>query len=246
MKACSLRRLSRRAQVAAALAIPLALPASANAQNPSSAKRFRASRTRRTASDGVLAARQHPQLARPDVHRQQRPRVLWPLRLPGSLRGFRIIDIASSANPREVSFTSCNGNQGDVVVYQDILVRSWNSPAPAGATLRRATRADGFRGPAHLRHRRCPRSGACRQCRDQRASRGGRRRLWVAHGNRRARPRQQPPRDLQPVGRHLRRRLTSVHVFSIPLDEPGNPTTPTPVVLTPRRAATTPGSSLAT
>ena len=53
----------------------------------------------------------------------------------GHYTGFRIINIASSANPREVSFTECNGNQGDIVVYDDILVRAWNSAAPAGAML---------------------------------------------------------------------------------------------------------------
>ena len=53
------------------------------------------------------------------------------LAFQGHYDGFRIIDISSPANPREISFTDCNGNQGDVAVYEDILVRSWNSPAPA-------------------------------------------------------------------------------------------------------------------
>jgi hypothetical protein len=55
----------------------------------------------------------------------------------GTYEGFRIIDIASPTKPREVvNFTDCvsgttTGNQGDVVVWRDVLVRSWNSPAPA-------------------------------------------------------------------------------------------------------------------
>jgi hypothetical protein len=64
----------------------------------------------------------------------------------GHYEGFRIINIASSANPREVSFTDCNGNQGDLVVYGDILVRSWNSPAPAGATCDGQAVPTGFEG----------------------------------------------------------------------------------------------------
>jgi hypothetical protein len=51
------------------------------------------------------------------------------LAFQGHYEGFRIINIASPANPREISFTECFGNQGDVVVYGDILLRSWNSPA---------------------------------------------------------------------------------------------------------------------
>jgi len=47
----------------------------------------------------------------------------------GHYRGFRILDISAPAQPREVSFTECFGNQGDIVVWGDILVRSWNSPA---------------------------------------------------------------------------------------------------------------------
>ncbi|MGH9244297.1 MAG: PA domain-containing protein [Acidimicrobiales bacterium] len=55
----------------------------------------------------------------------------------GSYEGFRIIDIRSPARPREVvNFTDCVegttiANQGDVVIWDDVLVRSWNSPAPA-------------------------------------------------------------------------------------------------------------------
>jgi hypothetical protein len=56
------------------------------------------------------------------------------LAFQGHYEGFRIINIASPANPREISFTECVGNQGDVVVYDDILVRAWNSPATGTGT----------------------------------------------------------------------------------------------------------------
>jgi len=52
----------------------------------------------------------------------------------GHYTGFRIIDISAPAKPREISFTECVGNQGDIVVYGDILVRSWNSPATGTGT----------------------------------------------------------------------------------------------------------------
>jgi hypothetical protein len=56
----------------------------------------------------------------------------------GTYEGFRLIDISDPENPVEiVNFTDCvggttTGNQGDVIVWGDIVVRSWNSPTPAG------------------------------------------------------------------------------------------------------------------
>jgi hypothetical protein len=48
----------------------------------------------------------------------------------GNYDGFRIIR-NSPGNPQEINWTHCNGDQGDIVVWRDILVRAWNSPAPA-------------------------------------------------------------------------------------------------------------------
>jgi hypothetical protein len=56
----------------------------------------------------------------------------------GTYEGFRIIDMSAPGNPKEIlNFTDCvqgttTGNQGDVIIYGNILVRSWNSPAPSG------------------------------------------------------------------------------------------------------------------
>ena len=56
----------------------------------------------------------------------------------GTYEGFRLIDISDPENPTEiVNFTDCvggttTGNQGDVIVWGNIVVRSWNSPTPAG------------------------------------------------------------------------------------------------------------------
>jgi hypothetical protein len=52
----------------------------------------------------------------------------------GNYDGFRIIDASDRQNPVEISHTRCQGNQGDIVVWGNILVRSWNSPAVEGAT----------------------------------------------------------------------------------------------------------------
>jgi hypothetical protein len=57
----------------------------------------------------------------------------------GNWDGFNIRDIRSANHPRQVSRTFCDGNQGDIVVWKDILVRAWNTPAgtagPFGAGL---------------------------------------------------------------------------------------------------------------
>ena len=50
----------------------------------------------------------------------------------GTYEGFRVIDVTDKANPTEiVNYTGCNVGQGDVVVYGDILVRSWDSEVSA-------------------------------------------------------------------------------------------------------------------
>jgi len=64
------------------------------------------------------------------------------LAFQGHYLGFRIVDISDPESPRQISFTSCAGNQGDVVVYGNILVRSWNSPAAVGNPTA-ATECDG-------------------------------------------------------------------------------------------------------
>jgi hypothetical protein len=49
------------------------------------------------------------------------------LAFQGNYDGFRVIDISSPANPVELAHPSCNGDQGDIVVWDDVLVRAWNS-----------------------------------------------------------------------------------------------------------------------
>ena len=50
----------------------------------------------------------------------------------GNYDGFRVIDLSDPRFPREIAHERCNGDQGDIVVWRNILVRSWNSPAPPG------------------------------------------------------------------------------------------------------------------
>ena len=65
----------------------------------------------------------------------------------GHYQGFRVVDIQPARHPREVSFTECFGDQGDVVVWENILVRSWNSPTPAaGSTCDGQPVPPGFEG----------------------------------------------------------------------------------------------------
>ena len=59
----------------------------------------------------------------------------------GTYAGFRLINIAAPANPKEIiNWTDCasptntQGNQGDVIVWDDLIIRSWNSPAPAAGS----------------------------------------------------------------------------------------------------------------
>jgi len=55
----------------------------------------------------------------------------------GTYAGFRLINVRSQANPREVnnwedcaSAANSQGNQGDVIIWENLVIRSWNSPAP--------------------------------------------------------------------------------------------------------------------
>jgi hypothetical protein len=64
----------------------------------------------------------------------------------GNYDGFRVIDISSPGNPRELTHARCNGDQGDVVVWGDVLVRSWNSKKTTSRTCDGQTVPAGFEG----------------------------------------------------------------------------------------------------
>jgi PA domain/LVIVD repeat len=70
----------------------------------------------------------------------------------GTYSGFRIIDISDPENPVELeNYADCSpgttqGNQGDVIVWDDLLVRSWNSPAAATSSCDGELVGLGFEG----------------------------------------------------------------------------------------------------
>ena len=73
----------------------------------------------------------NPAVGNPDVHTDI---AFWgKFAFQGNWDGFNIRNISAPDNPKQVSRTFCDGNQGDVVVWDDVLVRSWNSPAGEGA-----------------------------------------------------------------------------------------------------------------
>jgi len=70
----------------------------------------------------------------------------------GTYEGFRIIDITQPDNPVELNdYAECSpgtsaGNQGDVLIWEDLLIRSWNSPATATASCDGDLVGAGFEG----------------------------------------------------------------------------------------------------
>ena len=66
----------------------------------------------------------------------------------GNWDGFNIRDISDPENPTQVSRTFCDGNQGDVVVWDNVLVRSWNTPAGTPGAFGAGLTCDGQPVPA--------------------------------------------------------------------------------------------------
>jgi hypothetical protein len=64
----------------------------------------------------------------------------------GNYDGWRVVDISDASNPVELAHPSCNGDQGDVVVFRNILVRSWNSKKTTDRTCLGATVPAGWEG----------------------------------------------------------------------------------------------------
>jgi LVIVD repeat len=64
----------------------------------------------------------------------------------GDYDGFRIVDISDPDNPQLVSRTRCNGDQGDIVVWGNVLVRAWNAPKTVPRDCDGTTVPAGFEG----------------------------------------------------------------------------------------------------
>ena len=67
--------------------------------------------------------------------------------IQGTYEGFRIVDFTNKSNPTQIiNYTGCSVGQGDVVVYGNILVRSWDAPAGSTATCAGRSVPQGFEG----------------------------------------------------------------------------------------------------
>jgi hypothetical protein len=64
----------------------------------------------------------------------------------GTYDGFRVVNISAPGNPKLVSEVVCNGDQGDVVVWDRILVRSWNTKRTEPRECAGTTVPAGFEG----------------------------------------------------------------------------------------------------
>ena len=81
--------------------------------------------------------------------------------IQGNWDGFSIRDISDSNNPTTVGRAFCDGNQGDVTVWNNIVVRSWNTPGGPRrirrrTDVRRPARSGRLGGNSRLQH---PRQG---------------------------------------------------------------------------------------
>jgi hypothetical protein len=65
----------------------------------------------------------------------------------GTYEGFRVIDATDKTRPTQLlNYTGCNVGQGDVIVYENILIRSWDAPASASSTCAGQAVGQGFEG----------------------------------------------------------------------------------------------------
>src|SRR5918992_1392430 len=64
----------------------------------------------------------------------------------GDYDGFRILRGRGGNDPTLISRTRCNGDQGDIVVWRDILVRAWNAPKTEARNCDGTTVEPGFEG----------------------------------------------------------------------------------------------------
>lgn len=87
----------------------------------------------------------NPAVANPDIHTDIAFWGKWAFQ--GNWDGFNIRNISAPGNPKQVSRTFCNGDQGDIVVWGDVLVRSWNTnTGAAGSSCDGEAVLPGFEG----------------------------------------------------------------------------------------------------
>jgi hypothetical protein len=135
--------MKRLGPVVAVVACALALPVAANADHAT-----------RPHTQNMHALGHSPQAGSflvPDGERTVNSDIaFWGnLAFNGNYDGFRVVDISDTNAPQELSHPSCNGDQGDIVVWDDILVRAWNSKKTVARACGGSTVPAGWEG-VHL------------------------------------------------------------------------------------------------
>ena len=131
-------RISSAALLAALTLVVAALPAAADHGSREHTKNLRA--LGHSPQPATFEVPDGERLVNSDIAFQGK------LAFHGNYNGFRVIDISSPHRPRLIAHPECNGDQGDIVVFKHILVRSWNSPAPEGRTCAGEQVPTGFEG----------------------------------------------------------------------------------------------------
>ncbi|MGH3060934.1 MAG: hypothetical protein ACRDNA_05910, partial [Gaiellaceae bacterium] len=86
----------------------------------------------------------NPAIGNPDIHTDI---AFWgKFAIQGNWDGFNIRNIAAPGNPKQVGRAFCNGAQGDVVVWKNIVVRTWDAPASGTTTCGGEPVPAGFEG----------------------------------------------------------------------------------------------------
>jgi hypothetical protein len=109
--------------MSAVLVVALGLPASAGHENDP-----------RTKNMHPMGHIEEPRAFLPGDIEAHSDIAFWgKLAFQGEWTGFNIRDISAPGNPKQISRTECTGGQGDVVIWDNILVRSWDGGAFTGA-----------------------------------------------------------------------------------------------------------------
>ena len=66
--------------------------------------------------------------------------------IQGNWNGFRVLDISAPGNPKLLNFVECQGDQGDVSVWGNLVFRSTNSPNPGSRSCGGEAVPVGFEG----------------------------------------------------------------------------------------------------
>jgi hypothetical protein len=86
----------------------------------------------------------NPAVGNPDIHTDI---AFWgKFAIQGNWDGFNIRNIKDPDNPTQVGRAFCNGPQGDVVVFKNIVVRTWDAPASGTTTCGGEPVPAGFEG----------------------------------------------------------------------------------------------------